>query len=95
MGEIDNAIVGEALSGDVGEIHVVTTQGQRLGSLDFGGSNVARLVVEITGVSKGSGGEFYAPVSIHTSDADHYIVSTLPEVSLEPVNSGRSQVEGI
>lgn len=79
LNPVDKTILDEALAGSIGATTVVAESGRELGAVHLGGVNAATVVVEMVGVSRGSGGELYKPVSVHTADADHYIIDALPE----------------
>lgn len=74
----ERSVLNEALAVDVGHVSVLVANGDSLGEIDLEGRRPAQVVVEMRNVSKGSGGELYRALSVHTPSADHYIIDTLP-----------------
>lgn len=79
MSSVECEVIDEALHAVVGGVEVVTEDGITLGNTNYRAPNVATVVVELSGIFKGSGGEKYKLTSAHRSGADYYMIADLPD----------------
>jgi hypothetical protein len=81
MSSVECEVIDEALHAIEGGVEVLTQDGIILGNTNHRAPSVATVVVELTGIFKGSGGEKYKFTSAHHSGADHYIMTDTPDVT--------------